>query len=141
MAEPRKVIGMNTTYAENQPEYMPLPVFRESDGKVTSVWELSDEEKEIIANNGMICLCQSTFNQLLQPVNIWVADIDQDSIERPEKPQTKSLSPEHANSLIRLLTWFKTLVKAGHMPQEEGRSDELTEEYCDELLEALGDKP
>ena len=46
---------------------------------------------------------------------------------------------EQAHSLVRLVTWFKKLIVVGNMPEEEGRSDELTSAYCDELIEALGD--
>lgn len=73
--DPIKFEGMNETFAENQPEYIPLPVCKESDGKVTSVWELTDEERELIANGAKVCLCQSTFNQALQPINLWVAEV------------------------------------------------------------------
>lgn len=45
------------------------------------------------------------------------------------------LSTEHTHSLIQLVTWFKRLIKiGGNMP-----TNELTPEYCDMLLEALGD--
>jgi len=50
-----------------------------------------------------------------------------------------AITQDQAFSLVRLVKWFKGLVGAGNMPQEEGRSDELTSGYCDELLEALGD--
>jgi len=73
--DPIKFESMNKTFAEDQPQYIPLPVFQDPDGRVTSVWKPTDEEKKIIAEGGMICLCQSTFNQPLQPVNLWAADV------------------------------------------------------------------
>ena len=72
--EPIKFEGQNQIFAEDQPEYIPLPVYKAADGKVTSVWKLTDEEREQIAKGGVVCLCQSTFNQALQPVNLWVED-------------------------------------------------------------------
>lgn len=73
--DPIKFEGMNEIFAENQPQYIPLPVCKEIDGKVTSVWKLSDEDREKIANSAKVCLCQSTFNKALQPVNLWVDDV------------------------------------------------------------------
>jgi len=69
---PINFVGVNCVYGEDQPEYLPLPVCKMLDGKVTSVWKLSDEERDQIANGAVVCLCQSTFNQALQPVNLWV---------------------------------------------------------------------
>ena len=52
--------------------------------------------------------------------------------------RTICLSEQHAYSLTRLVKWFKTFCDAGNIPNEEGRSDQLTSGYCNELLEALG---
>jgi hypothetical protein len=60
------------TYAEDQPEYMPLPVIRSVDGVVMSRWELTDEEMEILKETKSIYLQVHTFNQMLQPVNLFV---------------------------------------------------------------------
>ncbi|MCK5017415.1 MAG: hypothetical protein KAS32_10145 [Candidatus Peribacteraceae bacterium] len=73
--DPIKFEGMNVVLAEDQPQYIPLPVCKEADGKMTSVWKLTDEEKELIAKGGKVCLSQSTFNQPFQPVNLWVAEV------------------------------------------------------------------
>jgi len=73
--EPIKFDDMNCTYAKDQPEYIPLPVRKEVNGKVTSVWKLSDEERAQIANGAKVCLCQNTFRMPLQPVNLWVAEV------------------------------------------------------------------
>lgn len=87
--DPIKFEGMNETFAEGQPEYIPLPVYKESDGKVTSVWELSDDERDLIADGANVCLCQSTFNQALQPVNLWIAKVYEleDGKEKPKGTQ------------------------------------------------------
>lgn len=69
---PVKFEGQNLVFAEDQPEYIPLPVHKAADGKVTSVWKLTDKERKMIADGAHVCLCQSTFNQALQPVNLWI---------------------------------------------------------------------
>jgi hypothetical protein len=43
----------------------------------------------------------------------------------------------HAHSLRSLVEFFKGLVEAGNLPDTPLRSDQLTTEYCDELIEAL----
>ena len=70
-----KIIKMkeqNCTYAENQPEYLPLPAHRSEEGIVTSCWELSDEEMEILLKTKKIYLQVLTFNKPLQPVKMLV---------------------------------------------------------------------
>ncbi len=49
-----------------------------------------------------------------------------------------TISGQHAHSLTTLVKWFKKMIEQGNMPEQEGRSDELTAAYCDELLEDLG---
>jgi excinuclease UvrABC helicase subunit UvrB len=62
----------SVTYAENQPEYMPLPVVKSASGVVMSRWELTDEEMEILIKTKSIYLQVHTFNQMLQPVSLFV---------------------------------------------------------------------
>ena len=57
-----------TVYAENQPEYKPLPVFKDSDGAVLSRWKLSWHERLRVLFSGNIYLWVLTFNRPLQPV-------------------------------------------------------------------------
>ena len=59
-----------TTYAKDQPEYIPLPCYREEDGTITIRWKLSWKERWRIFWNG--CLWQQvlTFNQPLQPIKL-----------------------------------------------------------------------
>ena len=59
--------GFNTTYAKDQPEYIPLPVFRFHDGQVTSCWKFNWENRLRILFGGRVYLTQHTFNQPLQP--------------------------------------------------------------------------
>lgn len=55
-------------YAADQPQYQPLPAFKCVNGKILTRWELTDEERRLIAEQGYIYLAVSTFNQPLQPV-------------------------------------------------------------------------
>lgn len=67
--------GCNVTYAENQPEYLPLPAHKTGAGKVTSCWRLSFFERLQVAFTGRIWLNILTFNKPLQPLKM--------SIKRP----------------------------------------------------------
>jgi hypothetical protein len=59
---------VNAVYAEDQPEYLPLPVYKSANGIVTSCWELSLKERLLVLLLGKIYLSQMTFHQPLQPV-------------------------------------------------------------------------
>lgn len=50
-----------------------------------------------------------------------------------------SISEQHAYSLSAMVKWFRKLILEAKMPATAERSDELTAEYCDELLEDLED--
>lgn len=64
---PVKFKEHNMVFAENQPEYLPLPAHRDSDGIVTSCWKMSFIERIKILFTGRIYLLQMTFNNPLQP--------------------------------------------------------------------------
>jgi hypothetical protein len=66
--KPIKFKQQNVVFAENQPEYFPLPAHRTPSGKVTSCWSLSWKERLRILFTGKIFWTQLTFNQPLQPV-------------------------------------------------------------------------
>ncbi len=57
----------NATYAEQQPQYLDLPVHKSEDGRVTSCWELSDEDFATVMRTRRIFLTVLTFNKPLQP--------------------------------------------------------------------------
>ena len=65
--EPIKFKEQNCTYAENQPEYLPLPVFKDINGIVVSCWKLSFTERIRILFNGKIWLSLMSFNKPLTP--------------------------------------------------------------------------
>lgn len=59
-----------TTYAKDQPEYIPLPSYRHLDGTVTTLWRLSWKERFQVLIGGSIWLQLLTFNKPLQPVKL-----------------------------------------------------------------------
>lgn len=61
-----------TIYAKDQPEYSPLPVFKQDDGTVLSRWRLSWRERLRVLFFGDVYLFQLTFNSPLQPVSLQV---------------------------------------------------------------------
>jgi hypothetical protein len=65
---PVKFKGQNKTYAENQPEYIPLPVHEDKDGTVTSCWQFSFIERLKILFGAKLFWQQLTFKRPLQPV-------------------------------------------------------------------------
>lgn len=56
-----------TVFAEDQPEYLPLPAVRLGDGTVITRWKLTWRERLAVLFGGSIWLQQLTFNQALQP--------------------------------------------------------------------------
>lgn len=69
---PVKFEGHNVVFAEDQPEYQPLPALatRNEKGEVITCWELSDEELAEVIKSKRVYLSQYTFNTPLQPVMI-----------------------------------------------------------------------
>lgn len=65
-----------TVYAKDQPEYEPLPVFRQDNGIVLSRWKLTWRERWLAFWRGDVYLFCWTLNHPLQPVAI--------EIERPK---------------------------------------------------------
>ena len=67
--KPIKFPEQNAVFGENQrPLYEPLPAYRSPDGQVICCFELSEEEKQRVAETGQIWLSLLTFNPPLQPV-------------------------------------------------------------------------
>jgi hypothetical protein len=65
--KPIKFKEQNVTYAENQPEYFPLPAHKDINGIVTSCWKLSFKERIRVLFKGNIWLCLWSFNKPLTP--------------------------------------------------------------------------
>lgn len=68
---PIKEKWCNITYAENQPEYIPLPAHKDEDGEVTTCWRLSFKERVKALVTGKMYLRILTFNSPLQPLKPW----------------------------------------------------------------------
>jgi len=67
---------VNTVYAKDQPEYIPLPVYKEDSGIVTSCWKLTLMERiKILFIGNIWCSCL-TFNRKLQPTLLTVNKVD-----------------------------------------------------------------
>lgn len=66
--KPIRFKGQNCVYAENQPEYLPLPVYKTKEGKVISCWEFSIWERLKLFFGFKLFIWISTFNQPLQPL-------------------------------------------------------------------------
>ncbi len=62
----------NATYAENQPEYLNLPVHKAEDGLITTCWKLSFIDKIKVLLKGKVFLQVLTFNKSLQPLRMLV---------------------------------------------------------------------
>jgi hypothetical protein len=62
--------ALEVIYAADQPEYRPLPAVRADapEYRVMTRWQLSQEERSIIAAGGDVLLTMLTFGTPLQPV-------------------------------------------------------------------------
>lgn len=67
--KPIKFKGQNVIYAENQPEYQPLPAFKNDSpqGEVVSCWGLTFRERLRIFITGKLWVSLLTFNKPLTP--------------------------------------------------------------------------
>lgn len=65
--KPIKFPEQNCVFAEFQPEYLPLPVHKTSEGQVISCWSLTLKERIRLLLTGRIYLSVLTFNNPLQP--------------------------------------------------------------------------
>jgi len=66
--------GKNVTFAENQPEYLPLPAHKTENGLVTSCWKCSLLDRIRILLFGRIWVQNLTFNKPLQPQKICIGN-------------------------------------------------------------------
>ena len=78
--KPIKFPQSNVVYAENQPEYIPLPAHKTKNGIVTSCWKFSWKERLRILLGANLFWSQMSFNQPLQPVK---PSLDFNSEETP----------------------------------------------------------
>jgi hypothetical protein len=60
----------NVIMAENQPEYLDLPCYKDEEGTLTTCWKLSWRERFQIFKSGKMWLKIMTFHQPLQPLKM-----------------------------------------------------------------------
>jgi hypothetical protein len=58
------------TFAKDQPEYIPLPMWKGSNGERVSRWKLTWKERFTIFFGGSLWLSVLTYNRPLQPVKL-----------------------------------------------------------------------
>src|SRR5438552_5977957 len=64
----RPIDGQHVVYAADQPEYLPLPVWRRQDGRVVSRWRLTWRERIAALSGRSIYFEVLTFGQPLQTI-------------------------------------------------------------------------
>lgn len=64
--------GRPVIFAQDQPEYEPLPARLCADGRVMTEWQLSEDERALIARGENVRLTLLTFGAPLQPILIHV---------------------------------------------------------------------
>lgn len=105
---PVKFPGVNKVYAEDQPEYTPLPVMAipGPEGEVISCHVLSAEEFEIVRTSRCIYLHQWTFNGPLQPIRLEVEHKDpivtMEEVEQMGKLSTGLMKQKPDNEEVKL---------------------------------------
>lgn len=65
--QPVKFVESNVTFAEDQPEYQPLPAHWNGVETVTSCWQFTWRDRVRILFGAPLWLRQLTFGQALQP--------------------------------------------------------------------------
>ena len=71
------VLGIpEVVYAKDQPEYHPLPAYRDNEGIVTARWHMDWRERLRVLWTGDVYVSIKTFNMNLQPSRV--------SVEPPE---------------------------------------------------------
>lgn len=67
--KPKQFKEVNVTFAKDQPEYQPLPAFRNDSpqGEVITCWELSFKERLRVLFFGEVWVSLMTFNKPLTP--------------------------------------------------------------------------
>lgn len=79
----------NVVFAKDQPEYLPLPAYKDETGQVVSFWKLEEGDLEKIKAQGGIYVLQLTFNQPLQPLSLHTVspfvDHCEEGKDEPEK--------------------------------------------------------
>jgi hypothetical protein len=74
-------VPLEIVYGKDQPEYISLPVLRNSTGVVLSRWQLTPEERKAVAEGADVLLSIWTFNQQLQPLRVEIGECDRSILD------------------------------------------------------------
>ena len=66
--------GSNIIFGEDQPQYIRLPAYIDQAGQVTSLWKPTFKERIQILFGHNIALLLSTFNEPIQPQQIFITN-------------------------------------------------------------------
>jgi len=80
--KPIEFDNQNVVFAQDQPEYQPLPAFRQDDGHIVCCWRLTWRERWAVLFKGVIWHSVLTFNNPLQPQMLMVDN----PIIKPDQP-------------------------------------------------------
>ena len=86
-----------TVYAKDQPQYDPLPVFKQEDGITLSRWHLTWRERLRVLFKGDVYLWMMTFNHPLQPVLL--------EVEEPRFGESERIGVERSMLLFKIGTF------------------------------------
>lgn len=81
----------STIYAKNQPQYLPLPCQKKSDGHILIEWKLSFYECIKLLLTGILYHEVATFNNPLQPIKL--------SVNYPESFKNPYLTEEQIDAI------------------------------------------
>lgn len=126
--KPKEFPEVNTIYAKDQPEYQPLPVFKDGKGTVVSCWKLTDEEIINIAKNGYIWLSVMTFNQPLQPIFLTT---EKNEVLASETVVDNEVERSRLEGVLQGLKICKEMWAQGTISSENIRENEI--HYSEEL--------
>ncbi len=106
--KPTKFKDQNIVFAENQPEYLPLPALRieGNEGHVISCWKMTFKERIKVLFTGVIWLDLMSFNRPLTPSFM--------AVNRKEvyiKPEDKMQNFFDALILVRVKSKVEGIVK------------------------------
>jgi hypothetical protein len=83
------------------------------------------EQRTLFREKDTFKLCYSCYDKL----RVFIQNCDTEDVI--------TISTQHAFSLSEMVKAFKKTMLVADLPETELRTDELTDAYCDELLEAL----
>ena len=103
----------NAVFAENQPEYLPLPahIVNERERRVITCWELNPLEIDSICKTRKVWLAQMTFGQPLQPVFMCIDKCELfDGVQNNNHPELLPMDLTHSVEIhLGIIDRFRVL--------------------------------